>query len=45
MRLLKLVTRQPSSTMDLNESKKQLIMFTNHQLPHQVVLAQFVINA
>jgi hypothetical protein len=29
----------------LNENKKQLIMFSNHQLPHQVVLAQFVINA
>jgi hypothetical protein len=29
----------------LNENKKQIIMFANHQLPHQVVHAQFVINA
>jgi len=29
----------------LHENKKQFIMFANHQLPHQVVCAQFVINA
>ncbi len=31
--------------MNLNENKKQLIMFANHQLPHRVVQVQFVINA